>query len=100
MLLASKAGGYMDNAFLAVDGGRNMVRQPTLFIPRQSPHRLDEGEQLMIRWQGSMMVYHCLMRRTSRISLNHETPHRTGKIENESNKRKDMTIHHTAEVQS
>jgi hypothetical protein len=26
MLLASRAGGYMDNAVLAVDGGRNMVR--------------------------------------------------------------------------
>jgi hypothetical protein len=34
MLLASKAGGYMDNAVLAVDGGRNMVR-PLFNI---SPH--------------------------------------------------------------
>jgi hypothetical protein len=30
MLLASRAGGYMDNAVLAVDGGRNMVSLPTI----------------------------------------------------------------------
>jgi hypothetical protein len=35
MLLASRAGGYMDNAVLAVDGGRNMVRPdhlPFIFL--------------------------------------------------------------------
>ena len=33
MLLASKAGGYMDNAVLAVDGGRNMVRPVSTIYP-------------------------------------------------------------------
>ena len=54
MLLASKAGGYMDNAVLAVDGGRNMVCNQT-----------EWGGKLMNRSQGSMTVYRCLMRRTS-----------------------------------
>ena len=60
MLLASKAGGYMDNAVLAVDGGRNMVCNQT-----------EWGGKLMNRSQGSMTVYRCLMRRTRHIVIIH-----------------------------
>lgn len=40
MMLASRAGGYMDNSIISVDGGRNMVRlavisSATLSLPRR-----------------------------------------------------------------
>jgi hypothetical protein len=55
MLLASKAGGFMDNAVLAVDGGRNMVNSTM----RVGSVRLGE---LMNRWPESTMEFHYLMR--------------------------------------
>jgi hypothetical protein len=62
MLLASKAGGYMDNAVLAVDGGRNMVRPPSSIYL----HSVDWARgKLINRSMGSMMVYHYLTKRTS-----------------------------------
>jgi len=62
MLLASKAGGYMDNAVLAVDGGRNMVC-PSSTMP---PHKGDTTiRKLTNRSLGSMMEYPCRMGRTS-----------------------------------
>jgi hypothetical protein len=65
MLLASKAGGYMDNAVLAVDGGRNMVRpEHPPFIPLITSRDI-RGEELINRSLGSMMVYPYLMRRIS-----------------------------------
>jgi len=43
MLLASKAGGYMDNAVLAVDGGRNMVCGCLFYKPRHQARNWQEG---------------------------------------------------------
>jgi hypothetical protein len=61
MLLASKAGGYMDNALLSVDGGRNMVRPPSS-IYLHSGVRV--RGKLMNRSLGSMMVSRYLMKPT------------------------------------
>jgi len=52
----------MDNAVLAVDGGRNMVC-PSSTMP---PHKGDTTiRKLMNRSLGLMMEYHYLMKRTS-----------------------------------
>jgi hypothetical protein len=74
MLLASKAGGYMDNAVLAVDGGRNMVNLHLLLcisgVERDNMGLGNGGDALMIRWLESTMEYLSPRKRTSRFRTN------------------------------